>query len=154
MQCKTSEELLCAVTNNTLMANWKTRNLFLVILHFWTCRKNTLNILWWRRNGNSLLCVSLCAVSILLGEAKYVTIFSHLFWWKAKNYSSKTSFKVNFYYLKITSSNQYSWHAVHYCNCDGQLTVTLQQTIISGSYFNPDALLRPLTWRYSELNCN
>jgi hypothetical protein len=50
-----------------------------------------------------------------------------------------------FCFLKTASPTWSSWHAVHSCNCDGKLTVTLQQTFVSGSDFDPDVPFRPLT---------
>jgi len=45
-------------------------------------------------------------------------------------------------------------HAVRSCKRDGKLTITSHQTFITGYNFDPDMLFRPLTWWYSEENCN
>jgi hypothetical protein len=59
-----------------------------------------------------------------------------------------------FYLKKMTSPKCCSCRAVHSCNCDHKLTVTSQQTFVSGSNFDSDLPFRPLTWRCLELNCN
>jgi len=64
-----------------------------------------------------------------------------------------------FYFLKLTSLKWPLWCMVHSCKCDQTLTVTLQQTLISGSNFDPDILFRPLScykqmWLYSEPSCS
>jgi hypothetical protein len=59
-----------------------------------------------------------------------------------------------FYCPNITFPKWPSWRAVRSGNCDRKLTSVLQQTYVSGSNFDPDVLFRPLTWRFSELNCD
>jgi hypothetical protein len=44
---------------------------------------------------------------------------------KLRSISSKMSFKFAFYFLKITSLNWSPRHAIHYCNRDRKLTITV-----------------------------
>jgi len=59
-----------------------------------------------------------------------------------------------FNFSNITYPKWPSWRAVRSGNCDRKLTSVLQQTFVSGSNFDPDVLLRPLMWLFSELNCD
>jgi len=36
-------------------------------------------------------------------------------------------------------------HAIHSCDCDQKLTITLQQMFVSGFHLDPDMLFHPLT---------
>jgi hypothetical protein len=62
-------------------------------------------------------------------------------------YKKRNSYEV-IYYLHLLR------RAVRSCLRDRKLTITSQQTFISGSNFDPDVLFLPLAWWYSELNCN
>jgi hypothetical protein len=48
-----------------------------------------------------------------------------------------------YFVFLIMSPKWYSCRAIHSCNCDRKLTVTLQQTFISGSNFDPVVPFRP-----------
>lgn len=63
---------------------------------------------------------------------------------KLRSVGSKMTFNVYVYSYK----KYIFWspcRAVHSCNCDKQLTITLQQTFISDPNFDLDALFRPST---------
>ena len=74
---------------------------------------------------------------------------------KQNNYRiSVVKYHLMCFFFLIRSPKQSSWHAVHSSDCYQKLTITSQQMFVSGFHFDLDVLFHPLTWLYSELNCN